>query len=157
PRRPPAGGQPGTPTLAKRRVRACVWRARWPGLGGPPAWPHLPPRCGLSADAEASRGGEASRMARARTERWRLGLPVGSGAGEPVHAPRRFEGCRRQEAPEARATAGRPPRLREPCAQVVQTPPGGGMPPAESPRRSGEPTAKRRERDRGPLVLPFVG
>src|SRR5215471_17942902 len=65
-------------------------------------------------------------MAIKLTDRIGLGLKVGIVAVEPVHAPMRLEVRLLQDAPDAGATDGLPPMLRERCDQVVQTPPGGG-------------------------------
>jgi hypothetical protein len=65
-------------------------------------------------------------MALELTDSLRLGLKVGIVAVEPVYAPMRLEVRLLQDAPDARATDGLQPMLRERGDQVVQTPPGGG-------------------------------
>src|SRR5262245_24159992 len=80
----------------------------------------------ISADDEASFLVKAQSLAIELTNILRLALKVGIMAVEPVHTPMRLEVCLFQDAPDAGATEGLQPMLRECCDQVVQTPPGGG-------------------------------
>src|SRR4029453_11415317 len=112
--------------MADILVLAFFWLARLHGLGGIAALQNLHPRFFISADDDASLLVEAQRMAIELTQSLRLGLKVGIVAVEPVHAPMWLGGPLPQETPEARATEGLQPMLRERCDQVVQTPPGGG-------------------------------
>ena len=120
------GGQEGPHPMPDVLVLAFFWLARRDGLGRLATLENRPPCCFISADDEASCLVEAQRLAIELTEVLRLGLQVGIVAVEPVHAPRRLAIRLLQDAPDARATDGLQPMLRERCDQVVQTPPGGG-------------------------------
>src|SRR5262249_15535269 len=80
----------------------------------------------IRADDETPFLVKAQRLEIELTDILGLGLKVGIVAVEPVHAPMGLEVGLLQDAPEARATDGLPPMVREGCNHVVQTPPGGG-------------------------------
>src|SRR2546423_15095185 len=112
--------------MADILVLALFRPPRLDGLSGIAALQNLHPRFFIGADDEASLLIEAQRLEIELTDSLRLGLKVGIMAVEPVHAPMRLEVHLLQDAPEAGATDGLPPMLRERGDQVVQTPPGGG-------------------------------
>src|SRR6476659_3745382 len=107
-------------------VLAFFWLARLDGLGRIAALENLHPCFFISADDEASFLVKAQSLAIELTNILRLALKVGIVAVEPVHTPMRLEVGLLQDAPDAGATEGLQPMLRECCDQVVQTPPGGG-------------------------------
>ena len=112
--------------MADILVLAFFGLARLHGLGGIAALQNLHPRFFIGADDEASLLVEAQRMDIELTDVIRLGLEVWIVAIEPVHAPMRLEVCLLQDTPDAGATQGLQPLLRERRDQVVKTPPRGG-------------------------------
>src|SRR4029453_838100 len=104
--------------MADILVLAFFGLARLHGLGGIAALENLHPRFFIRADDEAALLVEAQRMAIKLTDRICLGLKVGIVAVEPVHAPMRLEVGLLQDTPDAGATDGLPPMLRERCDQV---------------------------------------
>src|SRR6476619_2333880 len=120
-------------------VLACCWLARLDGRGRIAALENLHPCFFISADDEASFLVKAQSLSIELTNILRLALKVGIVAVEPVHTPMRLEVGLLQDAPDAGATEGLQPMLRECCDQVVQTPPGGGtMIRGRLPGRHGE-------------------
>src|SRR5262249_45678469 len=107
-------------------VLAFCGRAWLDGLGGITTLQSLHPCFFIRADDETPFLVKAQRLEIELTDILGLGLKVGIVAVEPVHAPMGLEVGLLQDAPEARATDGLPPMLRECCNHVVQTPPGGG-------------------------------
>src|SRR5215471_16833815 len=105
--------------MADILVLAFFWLARLHGLGGITALQNLHPRFFISADDEAALVVEAQRLEIELTDSLRLGLKVGIVAVEPVHAAMRLEVGLLQDAPDAGATQGLQPMLRERCEQVV--------------------------------------
>ena len=105
---------------------AFFWLTRLHGLGGIAALQNLHTRFFIGADDEASLLVEAQRLDRELTDVLRLGLKIWIVAVEPVDAPMRLEVGLLQDTPDAGATHGPQPMLRERRDQVVETPPGGG-------------------------------
>src|SRR5262245_11512319 len=112
--------------MADILVLAFFGLARLHGLGGIAALENLHPCFFIRADDEASLLVKAQRLAIELTDILRLGLKIGIVAVAPVHAPMRLEIGLLQDTPDAGATDGLQPMLRECGDQVVQTPPGGG-------------------------------
>lgn len=107
-------------------VLAFCGLARLDGLGGITTLQYLHPCFFISADDETSFLVKAQRLEIELADILCLGFKVGIVAVEPVHAPMGLEVGLLQDAPDAGATDGLPPMLRECCNQVVQTPPRGG-------------------------------
>src|SRR5512145_2039575 len=119
-------GDEGPHPMPDVLVLAFFWLARLDGLSRIATLENLPPCFFIRADDEASFLVKAQSLARELTNILRLALKVGIMAVEPVHTPMRLEVCLFQDAPDAGATEGLQPMLRECCDHVVQTPPGGG-------------------------------
>src|SRR5919205_2150901 len=98
---------------------AFFWLARLHWLGGRAALQNLHTRFFISADDYAPLLVKAQRMGIELTDVMRLGLEVGIVAIEPVHAPMRLEVGLLQDTPDAGATHGLQPMLRERRDQVV--------------------------------------
>src|SRR5262249_13795233 len=104
--------------MADILVLALFGLTRLHGLGGIAALENLHPRFFISADDEASLLVEAQRLAIELIDILRLCLTVGSVAVEPIHAPMRLKVGLLQDAPDAGATYGVQPMLRERGDQV---------------------------------------
>ena len=112
--------------MADILVLAFFWLARLYWQGGIAALQNLHTRFFIGADDYASLLVEAQRMDIELTDVMRLGLEVWIVAVKPIHAPMRLEVCLLQDTPDAGATQGLQPLLRERRDQVVKTPPRGG-------------------------------
>src|SRR5262245_55214126 len=107
-------------------VLAFFWLARFHGLGRIAALENLHARFFIGADDDTALLVEAQCMDIELTDIIGLGLEVCVVTIEPVHAPMRLEVCLLQDTPDAGATHGLQPLLRERRDQVIKTPPRGG-------------------------------